>query len=197
MDLLFVMEIEWALLGDDGGRHNPLIRPAISWGGWHWVGAPLDFHDFWWFFFNFYHGIHHHFPPPFGRIFLELLSKHQWSRSKYIYQLIYHENQPFMVWTFQMLGKPLQVGPKKKALASQSKPAGRYLLPKWTAPVPWHRSVWPVSTGLPGFSMSTYEVKWGPYKLDEITPVIHLFSSIYGGYNSICNNNNPQKNGRK
>ena len=26
--------------------NSPLIRPAISWGGWHW-GVPLGSHDFW------------------------------------------------------------------------------------------------------------------------------------------------------
>lgn len=27
--------------GQAGGSHNPLVRPAICWGGWHW-GTPLD-----------------------------------------------------------------------------------------------------------------------------------------------------------
>ena len=37
------------LLRDNDGLHNPLIRPAISWGGWHWGGAlrfPVLFQTF-------------------------------------------------------------------------------------------------------------------------------------------------------
>ena len=29
----------------NGGEYNPLIRPAISWGGWYKGEVSLDFHD--------------------------------------------------------------------------------------------------------------------------------------------------------